>query len=447
MRTNRRQFLGALTAASYTRVSGANDRIQLGFIGYGLIGKQHVADFRKLPDVDCAAVAEVHAGRLDEGATACGTGAKTYPDFRRLLENRDIQGVVVSTPDHWHCAMTILACAAGKDVYVEKPLTLFMREGRWMTQAARKYNRIVQAGTQQRSGTHYARAVELLRGGHLGAIHSARIAVARNVMPGFGDPPAGQAPAGLDYDMWLGPAPKRPYAPHRALYHFRWFWDYSGGQMTNLGAHEIDIVQWYLNSKGPASVSSIGGRWSLRDDGETPDTQDAIFLYEPNMSLQVSLREAAVGRREGNGLEFFGTKGSMTLSRGGFQVYPDMRQPPENLIPQMSGHPTGGPQLSPVKPTPWVEAMRQQATNDLFGAHARNFVDCMKSRQRPNADVEDGHRTAVACHLANISLRLGGRALRWDPEREEITGDREASGYLAREYRKPWDEVIRLAKT
>src|SRR5437763_9202959 len=173
MRTNRRQFLGALTAASYVRVSGANDRVQLGFIGYGLIGKQYVGDFRKLPDVDCAAVAEVHAGRLDEGASACGTGAKTYRDFRRLLENKDIQGIVVSTPDHWHCAMTILACAAGKDVYVEKPLTLFVREGRWMTQAARKYGRIVQAGTQQRRGAHYVNAVELVRGGAIGEGHGA----------------------------------------------------------------------------------------------------------------------------------------------------------------------------------------------------------------------------------------------------------------------------------
>src|SRR3954449_7133970 len=163
MASTRRTFLGALTAASYSRVSGANDRVQLGFIGYGLIGKQHVADFRKLPDVDCAALAEVHAGRLDEGASACGAGAKTYRDFRRLLENKDLQAVVVSTPDHWHCAMTILACAAGKDVYVEKPMTVFPREGRWMVQVARKHRRIVQVGSQQRSGPHYAKAIELMR--------------------------------------------------------------------------------------------------------------------------------------------------------------------------------------------------------------------------------------------------------------------------------------------
>jgi predicted dehydrogenase len=313
-----------------------------------------------------------------------------------------------------------------------------------MTRAARKYGRVVQTGSQQRSGAHYAKAIELMRGGAIGEIHSARIAVARNVMPGFGIPPGGPAPSGFDYNLWLGPAPERPYQAHRGIYHFRWFWDYSGGQMTNLGAHEIDIVQWYLGAKGPATAVSTGGRWSLKDDGETPDTQDAVFGYD-KFSLQVSLREAAVGRGQGNGTEFFGTKGSITISRAGFQVFPDLRQPPENLIPKMSGHPIGGPVVTPASPEPWIEARKESATNDLFVAHARNFVDCMKSRAKPNADVEDGHRTAVACHLANISLRLGGRSLKWDAEREEIVGDREASGYLAREYRKPWDEVVKLA--
>jgi predicted dehydrogenase len=431
MRTTRRAFLGALTAASYSRVKGANDRAQIGFIGYGLIGQQHVNDFRKLPDVDCAAVAEVYGPRLDAGVSACGSQTKSYRDFRRLLDNKDIQGVVVSTPDHWHCAMTILACAAGKDVYVEKPLTLFVREGRWMTQAARKHRRVVQTGSQQRSGAHYQKAIELMRSGAIGEVHSARIAVSRNVMPGFGVPPGSPAPDGFDYNLWLGPAPERPYQAHRGIYHFRWFWDYSGGQMTNLGAHEIDIVHWFLGAKGPATVASTGGRWSLKDDGETPDTQDAIFGYD-RFSLQVSLREAAVGRREGNGLEFFGTKGSLVISRS------------ENLIPQMSGHPIGGPAVTPAKPEPWIEARREGATNDLLGAHARNFIDCIKSRAVPNADVEDGHRTAAACHLANISLRLGGRSLRWDAERESVTGDPEASRYLVREYRKPWDEVVKL---
>src|SRR5205085_5455010 len=159
--------------------------------------------------------------------------------------------------------------------------------------AARRYNRVVQVGTQQRSGKHYQKARELLQSGYIGTIISARMGSFRNIMPGFGAPPDATAPTDLEYDMWLGPAPKRPYNKHRSLYHFRWFWDYSGGQMTNLGAHEIDIVQWYLNAKGPSSVSSVGGRWSLRDGGETPDTQDALLQYEPKVTLAISVREAA----------------------------------------------------------------------------------------------------------------------------------------------------------
>ncbi|SPE40577.1 Oxidoreductase domain protein [Candidatus Sulfopaludibacter sp. SbA3] len=444
MSPTRRAMLGALTAASYSRIRGANERVQLGFIGYGLIGKQHVSDFSKLPDAECAAVAEVHSARLDEGITACGGRARPYRDFRKLLDDNDLQAVVLSTPDHWHCAMTILACAAGKDVYVEKPMTVFVREGRWMAEAARKYQRVVQVGTQQRSGQHYAKAIGLMRAGAIGDIHAARIAMYRNAMPGFGSPADGVAPGGFDYDMWLGPAPMRPYNPNRGIYHFRWYWDYSGGQMTNLGAHDVDVVQWLLNSDGPKAVSSMGGRWSLQDNGETPDTQDATFLYEPNLVLQWSMREAGVGRGQGQGLEFFGTKGSMTLSRGGFQIYPDMKQPPENLIPQILGHPAGGPVKTPAQPVPWIEASKEAATNNLFTAHARNFVDRVKSRRQPNATVENGHRTATACHLANISLRLGGRAIRWDSRQEEIVGDKEAASYLVRPYRRPWDEVLRL---
>ncbi|HUK19451.1 MAG TPA: Gfo/Idh/MocA family oxidoreductase [Bryobacteraceae bacterium] len=444
MEPSRRAILGALTAASYARVLGANERVQLGFIGYGLIGKQHVSDFSKQPDADCAAIAEVHAGRLDEGVTACGGRAKAYRDFRKLLDDKSLDAVIVSTPDHWHCAMTILACAAGKDVYVEKPMTLFVREGSWMVRAARKYDRIVQVGTQQRSGAWYNRALDLMRNGYIGEVHGARIALYRNAMPGFGNPPDTSAPAALDYDMWLGPAPARPYNKNRSIYHFRWFWDYSGGQMTNWGAHDIDVVQWLLNSNGPQTVSSMGGRWSLRDNGETPDTQEAMFYYKQGLVLQWSMREAGVGRGQGQGLEFFGTKGSLTLSRGGFQIYSDMKQPPENLIPQIMGHPAGGPVTTPAKPTPWIEPIKEAANGNLFASHVRNFLDCVKSRRRPNADVEDGHRTVTACHLANISLRLGGRGIRWDAEREEIVDDREASTYLMRPYRKPWDEVLRL---
>jgi len=442
MSTSRRTFLGAISAASYSRILGANDRVQVGFIGYGLIGAQHVYDFKNQKDVDLAAMAETYQPRLEAGVAACGGKARAYKDFRKLLEDKDLQAVVVSTPDHWHALMTIMACAAGKDVYVEKPLTLFVAEGRWMTKAARKFNRVVQTGTQQRSGPHYQKARDLLREGAIGKIHHVKMASARNMMPGFGTPPAGAVPADFDYDMWLGPAPSRPYNPHRGIYHFRWFWDYSGGQMTNLAAHSIDIVHWALKLNGPSAVASSGGRFALQDDGETPDTQDALFEY-PGMTATWSHREASIGKPGSTGLEFFGDKGSMTVSRGGYEIYADMKVDPNNSIPQFQGHPVGGPPKSTFKPTPWIQASKESGKAEMqFDLHVRNFLDCIKTRQRPISDVEDGHRVAVACHLANLSLRTG-RKLRWDWEKEQIIGDAEASKMLVRPYRKPWDGVLR----
>src|SRR4051794_34666670 len=314
MAASRRAFLTGLTAASYSRVMGANDRVQVGFIGYGLIGAQHVFDFGNQRDVDRAAMCDVYQPRLEQGVQACGGKAKPYRDFRKMLENKDLQAIVVSTPDHWHCLMAMMACAAGKDVYVEKPLSVFVREGRWLAQVAKKHARVIQVGTQQRSGRHYHKGKELIASGHIGEVHAVRAGAYRNIYPGFGATPDTATPSDFDYDMWLGPAPQRPYNPQRGIYHFRWFWDYSGGQMTNLGAHSIDIVQWYLGLKGPSRVCSFGGRRVLEDNGETPDTQDAIFEYPGGINMQYSIREASAGSRGGQ-LEFFGTKGSLTIER------------------------------------------------------------------------------------------------------------------------------------
>jgi len=287
----------ALTAASWNRVLGANERIGIGFIGYGLIGKRHLLDFQEQPDAELRGVAEAHTGRLNEALAAIGTGARGHRDFRRMLEDKQIDAVVVSTPDHWHALPSMLACAAGKDVYVEKPLTLFVREGRWMADVAARHKRVVQVGTQQRSGPHYQRVREYLQAGKLGTLSSVRMQSYRNIMPGYGRPADCAPPADLDWEMWLGPSPEQAYNPNRAIYHFRWFWDYSGGQMTNLGAHEIDILHWCLDLKGPVAVTSAGGLFSLQDNGETPDTQDAIFEY-PGFTATWSHREAARGLTE-----------------------------------------------------------------------------------------------------------------------------------------------------
>ena len=432
-----------MSAVSYQRILGANDRVQVGFVGFGLIGAQHVHDFRNQRDCDLAAMCDVYQPRLEQGVAACGQRAKPYSDFRKLIENPDLQAVVVSVPDHWHALISMMACAAGKDVYVEKPMTLFVREGRWLADVARKHGRVVQVGTQQRSGRHYKRAKELIASGVIGKVISARSASFRNVMPGFGAPPDGPAPSEMDYEMWLGPAPKRAYNPHRSLYHFRWFWDYSGGQMTNLGAHEIDIIQWATGQNAPRAVSSSGGRFALRDNGETPDVQDALFEYD-GFTAAYSIREASAGRRAGaGGLEFCGTRGSLVINRTGFEVVPDAKIPPGNAIPTFQGHPTGGPTRTAGQLQYWTEAMKEPGSSDeQFDLHVRNFLDSVKSRNQPAANAEEGHRTATAVHLANISMRVG-RKVHWNAATEEIDGDREAAAYLERPYRAPWDQVLR----
>jgi predicted dehydrogenase len=455
---NRRCFLstgtalaGALTlpAAGYVRVPGANERVGIGFIGFGLIGKRHVLTFKDLAGARPVAVAEVHRGRLDEARALIGGQAPGYGDFRKLLDNRDVQAVVVATPDHWHALMTMLACAAGKDVYVEKPLTLFVQEGRWMIDVARRHGRVVQVGTQQRSGKHYQKARQLIQAGHIGKVVSVRMRAVRNIVPGFGKPPDQFPPAELNWDLWLGPAPRRRYNPHRALYHFRWFWDYSGGQMTNLGFHSLDVVDWVLGLGKLRAVSSAGGRFCLQDNGETPDTQDALFDLG-GWTAAVAVREGSRGEPAAYPLEFFGTKGSLGLSRRGFKVTADLDTPAANAIPQFTGaHPAGGPKpvklTRPARPRTAALEDRSGDSRKQFVEHGQNFLDCVRSRKTPVSDLESAHRTAVACHLANLSLRLG-RTLRWDAEKETVADDAEAGRRLSRSYRSPWDRELKALK-
>ena len=445
---NRRGFLksasaGLLSAAVYQNIIGANDRVRVGFIGIGLIGKRHLLDFLAQPDVEVAAISEVYEPRLREGIATVseknGKQAEGFKDFRRMLDRKDIDAVVVSTPDHWHALMTILACAAGKDVYVEKPLTLFVREGRWMSDAAKHYKRVVQTGTQQRSGEQYKQCVDLIRNGHLGEVHNARIYSFRNITPGFTQPVGTEPLSEQDWQMWLGPAPNRPFDKNRCIYHFRWFWDYSGGQTTNLFSHNIDIVQWAMNSM-PRAVAAMGGRLSLKGFGETPDVFEAIFEY-PGFIVNWSNSEICAYRR--GSLEFCGTKGTMKLERSGFEVIPDMAIPAEDQIPRFTE-----PRRSPSSTIePRTTAMKKdgyEQVRDQFVPHVRNFLECIKSRQQPVSDVESGHKTAVACHLANIAMKIG-RTIRWDDSKEEIVGDREASKLLVKEYRAPWDREFKAA--
>jgi len=459
--STRRGFLGAmsaLSASSYNRLLGANDRVGVGFIGYGLIGRQHIANFKSsFPDVDRVAICDVYQPRLQEGlAYLESPNAKAYSDFRKMYDDQNVDAVVVATPDHWHAMLTIMACAAGKDVYVEKPLTVFIDESKWMLQAEAKYKRIVVVGTQRRHNPSYAAARKIVESGVLGKIQLVRMGGAsRNIYPGFGKTPVGNPPADFDYDLWLGPAPKRPYQAHRGLYHFRWFWDYSGGQMTNLGAHGIDQFQYVMNVKAPTMVVSCGGRYTLEDDGETPDLQECIFTF-PGFLMTYSVREAN-GYRDSQGTVIMGNKGDLIL--GANRVVAEMKSDPVNLIPRFLGHPVGGPVYTQTKPEPWIETQDEAGRaapgpaargggfgsmeEQMFNANKRDWINCIKSRNQPFCNLESGHRVAVTCHLANMSLRLGGRPIRWDPEKQQVIGDKEAAAMCTNEYRAPWDGVLK----
>lgn len=403
----------ALSALGARRVMGANERIRLGLIGSGGRGKQDWTTFLKQPDVEPVAVCDLYDPFREAGIAISGGRAKGYLDFRTLLERKDIDAVIVATPDHWHALMTVAACAAGKDVYCEKPLSLTVSEGRKMVAAARRYNRVVQTGSQQRSGAHYAQAVKLIQDGAIGQVHRIEAGMQRNIFPGLKPTEMADGPLpSFDWDLWLGPAPKRAFDPFRCIYNFRWFWDYSGGQMTNWGAHHLDIARWIINAEAPSEIAGFGGRYALTDGGETPDIQKVTYQF-PRVVINWTASE--IGQGNPVTLDIFGTKGTLTLLRTGFSVLPE----------------TAGKDQQPL-----MEALQAKGGN-LEEAHARNFLESIKSRKRPSADVEEGHRSAVMCHLGNISTRLS-RSIRWDATTEQAVGDVEANRMLDRPYRSPW---------
>ena len=399
------------TAFSQRRVLGANERINVGIIGSGGRGQQVLKSFLSQSDVNPVAVSDVYEPHVRQATQMAGGKAAMHKDFRRLLDMKDVDAVIIATPDHWHAIQTVMACRAGKDVYVEKPLSLTIKEGRMMLDEARKHNRVVQTGSQQRSGAHYHKAIKMIRDGVLGVMHRISAGNTRNVVPGFTARETNKEQ--LDWDMWLGPAPAVPFDPFRGIYHFRWFWDYSGGQMTNWGAHHLDIIRWALGATAPTTVSGAGGRYALKDGGETPDLQEVVYTF-PSAVVTWTVSEISEGR--GKPVEFNGTKGSMSLSRGGFKVTPEKIN--------------GKPQMETI----------EEPKSEMDVAHVRNFLDCVKSRQRPNADVEEGHLSAVMCHMGNIATRLG-RTLKWDATKEEFIGDKEANALLSKPYRKPWKLV------
>ncbi len=392
-----------------------SEKVIVGMIGCGVMGMKNFKDFIASPDVEIAAVCDVYEPRAKRAAEKAGGEAAAYKDFRELIERKDIDAVVISTPDHWHAIPTIYACQAGKDVYVEKPVAHNIAEGRAMVRAARESGRVVQVGTQQRSGSHFQRAVNIVKSGKIGKVTLARCWNTENKFPnGIGNPPDSDPPEGLDWDMWLGPAPLRPFNPNRFSQQFRKFWDYAGGKITDWGIHLIDIVHWAMAVDAPLAVSASGGRYVLTDNAEVPDTMEAIFDY-PGFTLVYSYRECNARGMDGEryGIQFHGTNGTLYVNRQGFKVFPEGARMKDADVELESG------------------GSEQHAT------HVRNFLDCVKSRNLPISDVEIGHRSSSAAMLGNIALRTNRKIL-WDGKRERIVGDKDASKLLSRTYRRPW---------
>ncbi len=410
-----------LTAAQTARAVGANERIRLGFIGVANRGGQLMTAFLKHDDAQIVALCDVQRSTLDKANARLDGKADTCGDFRRLLERDDVDAVVIATPDHWHAIQTIDACEAGKDVYVEKPLSITVYEGRRMVEAARRNKRVVTVGLHRRSARLYGQAAELVRSDGLGKVTVCRAYHRSNMHPaGIGHAPPSDPPPDLDWDMWLGPRPWRPFQATIAPYKFRW-WHLYSSQTANNGVHFLDCMRWMTGDVAPTSICAMGGRYAVDDDRTIPDTLRATF-------------EFPAGRLFVFGM--FETNGNRTLPRGGYFEIRGTRgtmycwDPYYEVVPERGGQfQDRRPRMEPIK----VE----RSEGDYTAQHARNFLDCIRSREKPNCDVEDGHRSTTMSLLAKISW-LARCRLEWDPEEERITNNEEANSMLHYEYRQPW---------
>jgi predicted dehydrogenase len=407
-------------------------RITLGIIGTGNQGLNDLRDFLQDERVQVVTVCDVNresagywsggvagrepARRLVEEKYAerktSGTykGCDTTADFREVLARGDIDAVEVCTPDHWHALPVILAAKAGKDIYCQKPLSLTIAEGRAMSDAVKKYKRVFQTGSQQRSDPNFRRAAELVRNGRIGKLHTVRCGLPGG-RPDFGRTGSRKkpepVPEGFNYDMWLGPAPKAPYAPARCHVNFRWIYDYSGGQVTDWGGHHPDCAQWGMGTErtGPVEIRAAQGVFPPDELWNTATEYSFEAVYANGVKLIISSKERG-------GVTWEGSEGWVWADRG--------------------RHDASSKEIlnSEIGPS---EVRLYESTN-----HFRNFIDCVFSRQETAAPVEVAHRSITICHLGNIAMRLGRDSLKWDPAKERILGDPEAAKMLSRPYREPW---------
>lgn len=425
--TNRRQFLqetglgvATIAALSTSAAAAANEKFVVGVIGPGGMGSNHVKNLASYADVEIAYVCDVDSNRAAIAAKAVenvkGSAPKIVTDMRKVLDDKTVDAVFIATPDHWHAPATILACDAGKHVYVEKPCAHNIREGRLMIEAGRRNKRVIQVGTQARSSATVMKAMQLLKDGAIGDILTAKVWNSQKRRD-IGKLQPSTPPKGLDFDTWTGPAPQRPYQANLLPGSWRWFYDFGCGDMGNDGVHNLDVAVWGLGvTTHPTTIAAIGGKYFFDDDQQFPDTQNVLFEYGPNASgkkqqLSFEQRIWSPYTQEGyeNGNAFYGTKGQLIIGHTvGWQLFGERNK----LIDSM----TGGTDLP---------------------AHHRNFFDCIRSGNAPRADISIGHLSASLTHLGNIATRVR-RVLKFDAQNERIIDDSEAHALVRRQYREHW---------
>jgi predicted dehydrogenase len=435
---SRRVFLqttGCLAAATATawarptwaRAAGANEKVILGVIGPGGQGSNLLSSFVTLPGVEIAWVCDVDSRRMggahDRVKTEAGNSPKQSQDLRKVLDDKSVDAVIVATPDHWHAPATILACAAGKHVYVEKPASHNVREGRLMVEAARRHKRVVQVGTQSRSVPHVIEAMQLIREGAIGEVLASK-AWNSQKRSDIGRRRPEPPPAHLDYDAWVGPVPFVPYQSNLLPSSWRWWHHFGCGDIGNDGVHDIDLARWGLGvDTHPSTVAAIGGKYFFDDDQQFPDTQYVVYQYEnagpgkarpKQLVYEQRLWSPYVQEGAENGNAFYGTRGALILSKkNGWKLY------------------EAGDNEHSAKPKKTREARFDSAP------HHRNFLECVRSgaeSARGNADIETGHLSSSLAHLGNIVTRVG-RTIRFDPGAEKVLGDEEANKLVSRAYR------------
>lgn len=426
-------ILPGFSAKSYGRIIGANNKVNIAVAGFHNRGIAHIRTYASLKDVNVAALCDVDQRLFPVGIKEVedkgGVKPSLYSDFRKLLDDKNIDAVSIVTPDHWHALQTIWACQAGKDVYIEKPLSYTMEEGRKMVEAARKYERVVQAGTQSRSATMVHKAMQLIREGVIGNIYMGR-AIVFGFRPNIGRVADSPIPEGVDWDMFLGPAPYRPFNENRFHYKWHWFWDTSTTEFGNNATHYVDLIRMAMDIRThPREIQCMGGFYVWDSDQEIPNIQLGAFKYDDNRIIQVDVRSIYSNTEAGedSGIFLYGSKGWMHIKQSkGYKVF-------------LGKDNKEGPVLTLNTLDPTKDKTVIQDFGEMDVAHMQNFIDCIRTRewQKLNADIMEGYMSSSVGLLGNIAYRTG-RKLEFDGETEKFRNDDEANGYLTRKYRKPY---------